>query len=208
MILPRFITGEDFYVGSIITPDGYQYYYGDKLPDNFIAIVDLATAKRDVERLKFASKVLDGAVYSPGDVLSFSPFPAVKYTSIENARKMADNAYMYPCSILDYLGAKYIKYTNLGTMIYDLYGDYHYCTPLGIDVASDINSNYTGYYSACLFKTKNIPIIIKNGSVYYQGKVVVPKLSFDGFISGDPNILLSYEFMFNVLCAISRLPKS
>jgi len=206
MKVPVFHAGENFYLGSIITPDGFQYYYGKKLPNNFIALTDLITAKRDVERIKFAEKVLHGTFYSPGKILLYQPFMVAKYDTIEDAKKLANNAVGYPCDTLELLGAKLIKYLSQGTWLYELGGEYYYCSPLGVSITNDPNATFKIYYPACLFKKYPSKFTIKDGKVYYGNELVIPELSYTGFSESNPKYMLSWENMFEVLCDLTKVP--
>ena len=136
-----------------------------------------------------------------------TPFPVVKYSSMDNAKKMANNAVGYPCKVLSLLGGGYVKLLDNGAFLYELYGDYYYCSALGINITQDA-VGYHEYLPACLLKKKTtLTFTVKDGKVYLGTKLVVPSLTYEGFRDGDPKYLLSYENMFQILCEISKLKR-
>ncbi|CAL69583.1 hypothetical protein AFV8_gp59 [Betalipothrixvirus puteoliense] len=202
--VPVLLASRDRYYGGIITPSGFRYYYGSTLPDNFVAMVDLATNKSGNELILYAMEVLKGCVYDYHDISLFSPFPVVRFTSTENAKKLAMNSVGYPCRVLYLLGADFVKLLDNSVAMYELDGEYFYCEPVYATITLDPNVTPYKYHIACLMARYPSKFVVRNGKVYYGNEVVVEDIESVFLFHGNPKYLLSWENMFEIMCSISR----
>ncbi|CAL69588.1 conserved hypothetical protein [Betalipothrixvirus acidiani] len=205
LFAPTLSASRGRYVGGIITPSGYTYYYGSTLPDNFVALVKIATNKSGNEYVSYAMEVLKDTIYDSNDLLKYFRFPVVRYTSRENAKKLALNSIGYPCKVLNLLGAKFVRYLDNSVAMYEIEGEYLYCTPSKSSIISDPNQTFYVYHIACFMALYPSKFVVRDGKVYYGNEVVIENIKSWDRCCANPKYALSWENMFEILCSISKV---
>ena len=204
MEVPVLIGVPGLYYGGIVTPDGFKFIFSDKLPDNYIAYAHIPFRVFVPDLESFMSTVYPGAKYEVDEFRWTHNLTIVKYTDIDSLKRMILNAKGYSCHILELVGANLVKVTPEAVRIYDVYGTIVYCTGLGIGLTVD-NVAYSNLYPACYeYSSPSIKFEIKNGKIYYNGKLVVDGIDLDALDKANPEVVLSYENLFQILCLMAR----
>ena len=204
MTVPILIGEPGLYYGGIVTPDGFRFIFSGKLPDDYIAYVHVPYSVHAKELDAWVNKVYPGAKYSFSEFIWNHSLTLVKYTSIDKLKDMILNAEGYNCGILDLVGANFVKITPENVHVYDVYGTIVYCTGLGIGITVNDVADVK-LYPACYEKNSLFTSFeIKDGKIYYNGKPVADGTDLNALYNANPEVMLSYENLLQILCLMAK----